>query len=136
MIYLPTTRAVPGKSGLILMARILGANRQAITQATLTSITYTVTDITTGLAIATAQALTIGNVVFDNLVKTDPTWDADSQDNPSLEDGLWGYNFKTTIPALSLVPSGDRFQVDIVFTPTTGERFTVSVSVPTVRNYV
>ena len=136
MLYLPTSKAIPGNSGCIVMARILGANRQAITSATISTISYTVTDISTGLNVVSAIAISpVSSAVYDNLQTNDPTWDADSLLQPSLEDGLYGYNFKFTIPAADLTPSGDRFQTDFVFTPVTGQAFRFSVSTQTIKVY-
>lgn len=136
IIYLAVAKAVPGNSGLIIMARILGANRQAVTSATFSSIAYQVTDITSALPGASGTISPINSAVFDNLQLNDPTWDADSITNPSAEDGLYGYNFKFTMPAASFMPSGDRFQVDFAFTPVSGQPFRFSVSVPTFQVYV
>lgn len=115
----------------VLTARILGQDGQPIAQNSIASIAYTVTDVTTGTVIAAAQDLTVADVVFNDLQQTDPRWKWDDENNPGA-DGLWGYNFQAVIPGSNFVNGGDTYQVDVVFTPTSGNPFRVPfASTPT-----
>lgn len=119
-------------SGVTLMARILGNAGTPITQASLSAITYTVRDITGQTTIAQDTALTISSVVYDSLQQSDPRWDLDDSSNPGA-DNAWGYNFLAVIPAAdfaSYTVNADtsevtphRYQVDVEFTPTSGQKF-------------
>ena len=107
----------------MLLARIVNASGSYITQASLTAIKYMVRDID-GESSGTLTTLTVSAVVFDTL-QTGGAWDADSV----------GYNFATTIPASAFAwtPTLDErdnqatrhFQVDVRFTPTSGEQWVV-----------
>jgi len=125
------------RSGITLLARIRGQDGRLITQASLSSITFTVRDVTTSTTITSAQALTISSVIFDSLQQSDPRWDKDDADNLG-SDGSHGYNFRATIPASNFTavdvdsdpvpPAPDRvtahrFQCDVKFTPASGEAF-------------
>lgn len=111
-------------SGVVLMARVIGANGVKITQALLTSIAYMLTDLTARTSGST-RALTISSVVYDTY-QTDAGWTEDST----------GYNFRYTIPAADLAwtpafddvtetPIPHLFQADVKFVPTSGEPFVV-----------
>lgn len=99
--------------GVTLMARIVGNAATNITQATLTSITYTVVDKADPTTlIVSGSAVTISSSVFDTL-QTDARWTADST----------GYNFRHTVAA-SVISTGERtYRIEYKFTPTSGEVF-------------
>ncbi len=126
-----TGQSIPGKSGVTLMARLRGQDFTLITQASLTSIAWTLTDRTTGLAVANAP-FTVATVIFDTLQQGDGSWSKDSK-SATGPDGTWGYNFRAILPAANIVPAGDRFQCDVVFTPVTGEPFRVVFQFQTLR---
>lgn len=123
---------IAGKSGVTLMARIVGANGEPITQASLSSITYTVTD-TTDTDTQSTGTLTISSVVFNDLQQQDRRWTADSQARPG-RDGRWGYNFRATLPA-SIMTLTTKQQADVKFTPVSGEVFFVPFAWTPVRIY-
>ena len=101
-------------SGHSVMARVTGNDAANITQSDITSIAYTVHDLKTGEQTVTGGTLAKTTVVFDSL-QTDARWTADST----------GYNFRYDIPASEL-PNGDReYKFEIVFTPASGEDFTI-----------
>jgi hypothetical protein len=122
------------KSGWTISGRLAGQLGTLITQASLSSITYNVRDLTAGTNVTAAPvSLTIASVVFDSLQQNDPRWDKDSATAPG-KDGRWGFNFLAVIPAvnftaydvLSVAPftvTPHRFAVDVEFTPVTGEKF-------------
>ncbi len=112
---------------LAARVRSLAAGRPLITQASLTSITYTVTDLATGLVLGSGT-ITIASSVYDALQQTDPGWTRDSAAQPG-NDGAFGYNFAFVLPA-SLNPytvSTDgtvhRLHVDVIYTPVSGDAY-------------
>lgn len=118
------------KSGLTLLARILGNNGEPITRASLSAIAYTVKDRTNDAAVST-DSLTISTVVFDDLQQNDPRWTKDNENAPG-PDGRWGYNFLATLPASAFPGLDDDdaedtteplYQIDVKFTPASGEVF-------------
>lgn len=118
----------PARSGVTLMRRIRGNNGQLITQASITSIGYVVTNLKTGVS-AASVSLIVADVVFDSL-QTDARWTVDSTDYPG-DDGSAGYNLRATIPASNFpvstaaveTPTETEFQIDVRFVPTSGEAF-------------
>lgn len=115
---MPTkTTPIEGKvwedGGAFFMARVTGRDAANITQATISSITYKVFDIKDlPGSEKTSGTLTVSDVVF-NTLQTDNRWSKDST----------GYNFRHEMPA-STFADGDRFyQVEYLFTPSTGEKF-------------
>lgn len=133
------------KSGVTLMARVRGNAGSLITQASFSSISFTVRDLTNGTTIVSGVALTISSVVFNTLQQGDPSWDKDSSINLG-KDGSYGYNFKTTIPAVhfSNYDVGTtqpfdvrphRFRVDVEMIPVTGEKFRIPFEFGTIPTW-
>ena len=131
-------------SGHTLMGRILGNSGVPITQASLASIAYAVRDLTAGTTITSGVALTISSVVFDSLQQADPRWTKDSASSVG-EDGRYGYNFLATLPA-TLFTAFDvdadteevtthRYQVDVTFTPASGQPFRQAFQFPAVPTW-
>lgn len=129
-----TGAAVPGQSGVTLLARVRGSDGRLITQASLSSIAYTVSDLTNGESLGTGT-FTISSTVYDSLQQGDPRWSADSAARPGA-DGSHGYNFAGELPAslfalTTLAEPGvltgpaDPIQVqaDVAFTPASGQAF-------------
>lgn len=127
---------VPGGTGVVLMARIRGAGGQLLTRASLSSVAYTVSDLTSGATLGSG-ALVIASVVFDDLQQRDGRWSADGPARPG-EDGEHGYNFRAQLPAsvnptralagedvLAGQRAPHRYQCDVLFTPVAGEVFRV-----------
>jgi len=118
------------------MARIRGgASGALITQASLSSISFTVRDLTDAETITSAQSLTVASVVYDDLQQSDFRWNQDSAATPGL-DGAYGYNFLATIPASHFAQldvraespftvMSHRYRVDVLFTPTSGQAWIV-----------
>lgn len=100
--------------GAFFMARVTGRDAANITQAVVSSISYKVYDLKELPPTEKASGtLTVSSVIFDSL-QTDSRW-TDST----------GYNFRHEMPAASF-PNGDRnYQVEYLFTPTSGEVFWV-----------
>lgn len=131
---------VAGGSGVTLLARLRGQDGSLVTRASLSSISYSVANLTAGTVLGTGS-LTVSSTVFDDL-QTDARWTQDTANRPG-PDGASGYNFAATLPA-SLFPATTltaaaarsappRIQVDIVFTPVSGEPFRVIWSWAPVR---
>lgn len=110
-----TTATIFEDAGASLMARVLGNAGTAITQASLSSISYKVFDLHGDTPTTATQTgtLTISAVVYDTLQTSDPRWTVDTT----------GYNFLYTAPA-SWFPDAPRtYRVELKFTPATGEVF-------------
>lgn len=123
---------IPDATGIALLARILGNAGQPITQADVTTIAWTLTDLTDGTALASGT-FTVASSVFNGLVQNDPRWQFDSAAAPG-KDGLFGYNFAGVIPstALPVTAAGAAFllgairvQADVAFTMASGQPFRV-----------
>jgi len=100
--------------GGTVLARAVGQDAVAITQASLTSVAWKAFDesgATPDTPVATGT-LTIATDIFDTL-QTDPRWTLDST----------GYNVKHEIAA-SVFSAGDHiYRVEYVFDPVSGEVF-------------
>jgi hypothetical protein len=111
--------------GVTLMDRIQGNGATNITQASITSIAYTVTsygseteaeEASNGTAVIASSPLTKTSVVFDTLQTAAP-WDSTADST--------GYNFRYDSPAADR-PTGHKWhRFDIVFTPASGAKFAV-----------
>jgi hypothetical protein len=116
------TNTVAAHSGVGLYARVTNVAGTAITQASLTSAHYQVRDLTAQTS-GTKTALTVSSVVYDALQTGEGWSDVDST----------GYNFKYVVPATEFAHDPDddeapivhRYQVDVLFTPASGEPFVV-----------
>lgn len=115
--------------GITLMDRIQGNGGTNITQASITSIAYTVTRYgsqaeaeaaTNGTAVIPSTTLSKTSVVFDTL-QTSAPWDSEADST--------GYNFRYDSPATDrpAVAGGGTYwhRYDIVFTPASGAVFAV-----------
>lgn len=103
------------------MARIRGNAYALITQATISTITCKVFDrasATPTTALAT-PTVTVSSAIFDTL-QTDGRWTADSETEPG-EDGETGYNFLFQVAGSVFSGAGRVYDVEFVFTPTSGE---------------
>ena len=132
------TGVVPARSGVTLLARIQGNDGNLITQASISSIAYRVADVSNGTQ-GSSTALTVSASVYNTLQRNDPRWNMDSEDAPGA-DGRWGFNFEATIPrsefpVSSLTdadtstedydePAPIQYQVDVTFTPASGQVWT------------
>lgn len=109
--------------GVCIMARVVGNDAAAITQATISSISHKVTDLNTNTAL-TSGALTVASVVYDTL-QTDARWTADTT----------GYNFAYVIPDTVIASGGTSVVVDVTFNPTTGQDFAVVWPLKVLKRY-
>ena len=110
---IPKRASIWEDSGVFLAARILGNDGAYLTQATTSSITYLVHDITAGADI-TSGSLTVSSVIFDAL-QTDDRWTEDTT----------GYNFGYAAAASSFATPDHTYRVEFKFTPTSGQVFWV-----------
>lgn len=131
----PITGIVVANSGVTLLARIYGQAGTLITQATISTIQYSVRDLSE--AVTTTALTTLGSpssLIYNDLQQNDPRWNLDSADNPHPDDGRWGYNFLATLGAslftdfdvqdeapFTVVPH--RWAVSVVLTPVSGAKF-------------
>lgn len=107
-------------SAVVLMARIANASGSNITQASTTSITYSVWESGNSTAVVTSTSLTPSAVVFDTL-QTPTIWTTDST----------GYNFRHDPPASALPNGGKTYTFEYRFDPSSGEDFSVVFEVST-----
>jgi len=142
-----TGQAVVNRSGVTLLARIVGNGGMPITQASLSTIQYALTDFGSGSptpgspgpanpapTTGALASLTISSVVFDSLQQNDPRWTKDSAANLG-SDGAWGYNFLATLAA-TLFTTANRQQCVVVFTPVTGQPFRCLFQWQPVESYI
>ena len=96
------------------MARVLGNAGTAITQASLTAITYKIYDIDsdTPTTVVSSGTVTISTDVFDTL-QTGARWTIDST----------GYNYLTTFAASNFATPNHRYVIEVTFDPTSGDNF-------------
>ena len=134
-----TGQAVPGNAGVAIMARIRAASGALLTQASVSSITYSVYNIQaekdgsgnpTQMLGSTSQTVTA--VVFDSLQQDGNLWTKDSAANPG-PDGASGWNYRFVVPAayFTVANSGDWHRVNVVITPASGQLFRLIFEFPT-----
>ena len=147
------TGTVVARSGVTCMARVLGNAGTPITRASLSTITYTVTDRSNG-TVGTATSVTISSAVYDSLQTSDPRWNmvvGESALNLGA-DGQYGFNFLFVVPAINFpitVPDATpdppakvvqtppfSYRVDFVFTPASGQQFIVPFEFTPVQTFV
>lgn len=137
-LSLITGQALPARTGVVLMARILGlgadGKRALITPDTIGAVQWHAQNLDDGSETQANTALTPSSVLFVDLQQDDLAWSKDSADNPGMRDGLWGYNFRFVVPAATFQDEA-TYQIDVQFTPVTGEPFYVSFRFRTVPAY-
>lgn len=138
MLSVVTSQVIPGNSGIVLMARIVGLSGEPITQSSLSGVQATVTDLTlegqvVGSGAIGVVPMTVVGTIFNSL-QLGGLWTKDSPLAPGV-DGLTGYNFLAVIPGSNFANSGDQFQVDVRLTPVTGQSFAVPFQVQTGKVY-
>ena len=110
-----TTRATVWEDcGATNLARLVGVDGEYITQAVVSSIQREIFDIdgaTPDVAVD-SKTLVVADSVFDTL-QTDARW-------PSTKDTI-GYNFRDTVAASVLSTGEHNYQVEYMFTPSSGE---------------
>ena len=144
ILSLITGQAVLGNSGVAIMARLRGNDGNLVTQGSLDTISYVVYDVQavldtgnrggSGTVVTASTALTVSSVIFDSLQQNSQLWTADGPHRLG-PDGTWGFNFRAILAATSftVANSAKTHQVDVLFTPTSGQQFRVSYRVPTLR---
>src|SRR5438128_2171224 len=109
MTWLVTQQAIPMKSGVILMARILGYRGELVNQASFSAVAWVLQDLTTNTLVNTGT-LVVSDVIF-NVTQYDLQWTKDSPSRPANPppdgDGYYGYNFKTILTAANFL-TADR----------------------------
>lgn len=111
---MPTEASVPvtkilANNPVVQLAQIQGLDGVYIHQADVTSIAYTVYDLTNASAVVGTGTLTVASVVYDAM-QTDDIWERDTI----------GYNFKTIIPASRFPNASRRYLLNIAFTLASG----------------
>jgi len=103
-------------TGNILLNRVVGSSGSYITQATTSTITCAVDDMTTGMAVSViTPAIVVATAIYDQL-QTGALWE--SKD-------ATGYNFYHAMPATAFPTAGRLYRVIYTFTPTSGAVYTL-----------
>lgn len=97
-------------TGFSLMARIQGTDAKDVQQADVSSIAYSVYDLSSTGSPTDTGSLTVATVIYDTL-QTDSRWDIDTT----------GYNFKWDVPASHVADGAKNYRFEIAFTPAIGE---------------
>ena len=141
-----TGAAVPGRTGVSLLARLRMASGQLVTQASISSITYTVSNVSLGTALG-AGTFTVSSSIYDALQQNDVRWAIDSAAEPG-PDLTHGFNFLGTLGAtlfslatlaapgvLTGEADAETMQCDVFFTPVSGQPFRVIYRWPALPVY-
>lgn len=104
-------------SAAVFMALIRGSDRDLILQADLSSITYSVTDLSDDSNPVTADTLTVANVILDTPVTDDIAW------LEKFPGDTIGYNFIFEAPKTWFPAGGKTYRVEFIFQPTTGANY-------------
>jgi len=107
--------------GWTAIARIELPSGVVAAQADIAAVTLTAkrrSNTAGGVVTASATALTVASVIFDTL-QNDARWTDDTT----------GYNFLYEVPG-SVFPVVDEYQLDFVFTPAAGEKFSLRYAGP------
>lgn len=127
--------AIPSRTGVTLMARLVSQSGQLLTRASVSAIGWRVSNLATGVALGSGSFAT--TTIYDSLQTQDGRWSVDDAANPG-SDGRYGYNFLATLEGglfatttltaagvLTGTAKGQVVQADVRFTATSGEEFTV-----------
>lgn len=127
--------AVPGRTGVTLMARLRAQGGQLLTRSSVTGISWRASNLTTGATLGGGAFAT--QTVHDDLQQNDWRWTIDDRTRPGA-DGTWGYNWLAVLPAsafpaatlaaadvLAGTAKGETVQADVAFTPASGEEWRV-----------
>lgn len=112
-IVIATQAEIWEDGGASFMARIVGNDAVAITQAAITAITCAVVNAVTLASVAT-PTIAVASTVFDSY-QTDARWTVDTT----------GYNFRHDMPASSFATGDTTYEIDYLFDPVSGENFPV-----------
>lgn len=106
---------------LSVLARVRGVGGAYVLTSSLSSITYTVWDVTDNPAAeVTSGSIAVAGAVFNTLQTAFP-WTADQT----------GYNFAWAAPNGTFPNAPKKYRVEITFTDTSGNRFRLVVLVST-----
>jgi len=111
-------------SGFSLMALLKGTDAENVEQADISSIAYSVYDLSSTGSSTDTGTLTVASVIFDSL-QTDSRWSTDAV----------GYNFRWDVPASIVADGAKSYRIEIAFTPASGEVFHAVFEVTTTNLY-
>jgi len=109
-----TSVLIPGNADVVLLARIRNRAGSLLTQATVASIAWTLSDVSDGAnqGVLATGTFVVADTIFDAL-QVDELWVKDTE----------GYLFRGVIAAASIptANSGHRMQADVKITMASGE---------------
>jgi len=92
--------------GATLLARIIGWDGNNLTQASLTSIAYSITNMNSNAQVVAPTALAVATVIYDTL-QTTAIWTEDTT----------GFNFKHHIASTVFADGFSKYAVEYIFDP-------------------
>lgn len=116
MSQAPPSAFVWKGTGLLVLARVVGADGTPVTPGTVASVTCQVWEQATG-ALVTELTPAPADVVLGALVTGDVRWKVDAL----------GYNFRHQLPAASFPEGGKTYQAGYRLVPVVGEPFGFAV---------
>ena len=102
-----------------ILERVKGNDAALITQASLTAVTYTTYDLSTGLQVETGT-VTISAAVSDTLQTGDSRWE-----DEAVKGDTEGFNFEFSVPGTAWPIGGRDYRLKFNFDPVTGDDFAV-----------
>jgi len=107
----PLTVALWEGEAFVFFARIVALSGSNVTQASLSSISCSVYDVTGGASdLVATTSVTISSAVYDTLQTNDSRWTKDST----------GYNFAYTVAGSNFPDGGSKYRVEITLLATSG----------------
>ncbi len=106
----------------LFLARVVNKSGAHITQAGVSTITYSVREAEGDEAATASGSLTVSEVVY-NTLQYGGLWDVD----------LDGYNFFAALPGACFPTAGTRYRVEFVLTPTSGNPYPLVFEVTAAR---
>lgn len=112
-------------AGHVLLARVANHDGELFVEADFGDITFKCVDLAAPLVTVLNGTLTVATVIHDTL-QTDARWTVDST----------GYNFEWRTLATMFPNGGKLYQVDVRFSPASGEDVVLTWRVKTRKVYV
>ena len=106
---------IAAKNSLTVRDRLYDVDGDIVTRSGISSLSVKVFNTRTGVETYSAT-ITVASALYNSLVTSDDAWEKDAI----------GYNFKHTIPGTAFPDGGQTYQVEYLFTPTSGNEWTTN----------